>query len=142
MNKKVAVVAIIIVMGVLVACNDKNYITGQVGPSRGIVFDIQGSQIEAKVCNTESPLTYSDSQEFAADHVEKVDWQKSYDDYRLPTESELQAIIASQYSQALGIDDESLAKLYYKNDSDSTSKSTGTSVEDYEGTDILLVRDL
>ena len=129
-------------MAILVACNDKNYITGQVGPSRGIVFDIQGSQIEAKVCDTESPLNYSESQEFAAEHVEKVDWQKSYDDYRLPTEAELQAIRASQYSQALGIDDESLAKLHYENDDDSNSTSKSTSSEDFDVTEIILVRDL
>ena len=101
MNKKILLTLTLLIIIILTACNDRNYITGQVGPARGIVFNMEESDIEALLYKDKDDISYGDAEISANTFSTKTSWNKSADDFRLPTELEVDTIMNNTYSKAL-----------------------------------------
>lgn len=101
MIKKIILSLLIIIS--LVACSEKNYTTGQVGPSRGIIFNVDGNDIEATVYTSEDTLAYNEAMNVSVNYEVTNSWKKVYSDYRLPTEEELKVISQNKYFAALDV---------------------------------------
>jgi hypothetical protein len=138
MTKKIVLSLLIIIS--LVACSDKNYITGQVGPSRGIVFNVDGNDIEAIVYTDDDTLDYSTAKKVSDDYEVKSTWKKVYSNYRLPTEEELLVISKNKYFAALDVP---ATDLLWSDVSDiQYNYKTKEIIENSETASLLLVRDI
>jgi hypothetical protein len=101
MNRKILLLSSLIIIIVLTACNDRDYITGQIGPSRGIVFNIDDCDLEAQIYKDNDDMSFITAENSAKTLSVSTSWNKSTSDFRLPTEYEAETIMNNEYSKAL-----------------------------------------
>lgn len=94
----------LIILIILTACNERDYITGQVGPARGIVFNGDECDIEAQLYKFEDNMSYQIAESNAKNFSVEMSWNKFTDDFRLPTTHEVETIMNNNYSKALWSD--------------------------------------
>jgi hypothetical protein len=138
MTKKIILSLLIIIS--LVACSDKNYITGQIGPSRGIVFNIDGNNVEAIVYTSMDSADYDEAIKISNDYEVQSSWNKVYSDYRLPTDEELSVISQNKYFAAL--DEPATDYLWSEGSNTQYNFKTKKVVDNESSASLLLVRDI
>lgn len=138
MIKKFVLISVIIIS--LVSCSDKNYTTGQVGPSRGIIFNVNGNDIEARIYTLKDSLNYEDAIEISSNYEVINSWNKVFSGYRLPTEEELKVITQNKYFAALETPPTDL--LWSIGSSTQYNYKINKSVDNYDIASLMLVRDV
>lgn len=143
MNKKILLILTLMIIIILTACNDRDYITGQVGPARGIVFNIEDCDIEAQLYKHSDELTYSSAENSANDYCVETSWNKFTDDFRLPTELEVDTIMNNNYSKALWSEkDKPKTSFVWCEGNVAYNYNTKISSYDVTNASLLVVRDL
>lgn len=116
MNKKIVLSLLIILISLITSCSDRDYITGQVGPSRGIVFTSDNCDIEAQLYNNNDLMSYNSAELNAEEFVVDISWKKTTSDFRLPTVQEANLIVESEYSKALWSKEDSPKYIWCEGD--------------------------
>lgn len=142
--KKIIIITTLILF-LLISCENTYRTTGQVGPSRGIVFEENDYCLEAMIYQSDELLSQEDAKKACDEFAVESGWNKWYSDFRLPTESELLNILNSKYFFAVYNPEnyELNSKFLWTSDEGiSINYQTKEVVNDILRADIIVVREI